>query len=90
MFKKKDTPRIDEFAVSRLNSEPLNLGWEIMFNCLLYFRDEHGHCDVPVAYISQDGLRLGIWVQRQRIEHQKENLDIYKFKRLEEIGFVFK
>lgn len=89
MFKKKATQRIDKFAVSKLNQDPFNLGWEIMFNCLLYFREEYGHCDVPISHISQDGLRLGIWVQRQRIEHSNENLDISKFKRLEEIDFIF-
>mmetsp|Transcript_24895 Transcript_24895/g.35108 ORF Transcript_24895/g.35108 Transcript_24895/m.35108 type:complete len:978 (-) Transcript_24895:223-3156(-) len=56
--------------------------WNAMFDRLLKYKKQHGHCDVPRFY---DDDKLGRWVPRQRIN--KESMSSARRKRLEDIGF---
>ncbi|MBF6425660.1 hypothetical protein GV791_26690 [Nocardia cyriacigeorgica] len=40
--------------------------WEERIAALDRYRDEFGHVDVPLRYVSPDGFRLGRWLQRCR------------------------
>ena len=59
--------------------------WEIRFQELVAYKEEHGDCLVP--YIWRENKGLGLWVSNQRA--RKDRLDTQKIKRLDEIGFVW-
>lgn len=40
--------------------------WDNCYEAAKRFFEEHGHLDVPIAYVSNDGITLGKWVARQR------------------------
>ena len=68
--------------------------WEENFmECLQYYR-EHGNLDIPNAYISPKGLKIGGWIRRQRlIRKGKTNgakLTQEQIARLDGIGMVWK
>ncbi len=68
--------------------------WEENFaECLQYYR-EHGNLDIPNAYISPGGLKIGGWIRRQRLLRKgKTNgakLTQEQITRLDEIGMVWK
>ena len=43
--------------------------WQEMFERLLRFKEENGHCIVPKRY--PPDMKLGTWVHTQRIQHRK-------------------
>jgi len=45
--------------------------WEMRFQQLMAFRDEHGHCNVPTNDVRYE--RLSSWVQHQRAEKKKKD-----------------
>ncbi|WP_231911662.1 DEAD/DEAH box helicase [Chlamydia suis] len=61
--------------------------WEKNFLELKRFREEHGHCKVPVGY--PQNLSLGVWVSNQRVVFKKGKLSEDKIARLKELGFVW-
>ena len=61
-------------------SSKLN-NWEIMFNFLVEFKKEFGHCNVPRGY----NPKLASWIITQR--SKKNKLSKEKVTRLEKIGF---
>ncbi len=68
--------------------------WEENFmECLQYYR-EHGNLDIPNAYISPKGLKIGGWIRRQRLLREgKTNgakLTKEQIARLDHIGMVWK
>ena len=68
--------------------------WEENFaECLQYYR-EHGNLDIPNAYISPGGLKIGGWIRRQRLLRKgKTNgakLTQEQITRLDGIGMVWK
>ncbi|MEV4117166.1 Helicase associated domain protein, partial [Nonomuraea sp. NPDC049695] len=40
--------------------------WERQYAALAGYHCEHGHTDVPYAYVTADGFRLGVWASRLR------------------------
>ncbi len=75
--------------------------WEENFmECLQYYR-EHGNLDIPNAYCSPKGLKIGGWIRRQRILRRENRSDEKssgnstgltgeQIARLDSIGMVWK
>mmetsp|Transcript_18546 Transcript_18546/g.37388 ORF Transcript_18546/g.37388 Transcript_18546/m.37388 type:complete len:298 (+) Transcript_18546:192-1085(+) len=65
--------------------------WDRKFNDLLEFKQQHGHCDVPQTYAPNP--KLGVWVNKQRMEHKNREdgnisaLTDERLERLQSIGF---
>ncbi|MEG3639485.1 helicase associated domain-containing protein [Magnetococcus sp. PR-3] len=58
---------------------------EELFQALRQFRQEQGHCDVPVDWAGN--AQLGLWVQFQRQTYRDGNMDQHRFERLDHLGF---
>ena len=68
--------------------------WEENYGeCLQYYR-EHGNLDIPNAYCSPKGLKIGGWIRRQRMirwgKSKGAELTEEQIARLDEIGMVWK
>ena len=68
--------------------------WEENFTeCLQYYR-AHGNLDIPNAYISPKGLKIGGWLRRQRLIRKGKTsgakLTPEQIDRLDGIGMVWK
>ncbi|MCW5199834.1 helicase associated domain-containing protein, partial [Desulfobulbus sp. F1] len=61
--------------------------WEERYLQLLYFKEEHGHCNVPHNY--SDNQQLGTWVSNQRRQRKQNKLRPERERLLEEIGFLW-
>ena len=57
--------------------------WEVRFQELKDFKEEHGHCDIP----SKHPGGLGIWVECQRLQKESHRLNTGWIQKLEELGF---
>jgi hypothetical protein len=55
--------------------------WEEGFTHLKQFSEREGHCRVPLRYKTDDGYRLGSWINKQRTK--KDLIDAESRKRLE-------
>ena len=85
--KKKD--RLTPGQIERLNSlgfdwDPIAEQWEQAFAALLRFHKREGHCRVAARH-QADGLKLGSWVNRQRL--RKDRLSPEQIDRLNSLGF---
>ena len=60
--------------------------WEENFRVLEKFLRREGHLRVPTFH-EEDGLKLGLWVSRQR---RKKGLTADRIKRLNDLGFIWK
>ena len=63
--------------------EPRDDKWEAMFQLLVQFKQQHGHCTVP-RQMAKD-RELAIWCERQR--QRRRRLFVHQVQRLEQIGF---
>lgn len=78
-------------ASSRGSASRHATSWDRRFHELCEFKQEHGHCDVPQNYALNSSL--GIWVNKQRMEHKNRvdgnasSLNDERLHRLQSIGF---
>ena len=66
--------------------DPFAEAWEEGFNKLLQFKEQEGHCKVPVTY-EIAGFNLGNWVGTQR--RAKDSMSPERKQRLDDIGFIW-
>jgi Helicase associated domain len=63
----------------------LDTNWDQRFDELVQFKEEQGHCEVPITY--QENPPLGRWVNKQRNSYLQGHLRPDRRKRLDSIGF---
>jgi hypothetical protein len=61
--------------------------WNLHYQELLAFKQQHGHCKVPTNYA--DSPQLGKWVSNQRRKRKQNKLSPEQEELLEEIGFLW-
>ena len=57
--------------------------WDVMFDRLMNYKNQHGNCEVPQKYMGDP--QLGRWVRKQR--QKRDKMSEERKARLEEIGF---
>jgi Helicase associated domain len=62
--------------------------WKKGFSYLKEFSEREGHCRVPYSYKTNDGYRLGKWVNNRK--NNKETMDSDRRQRLESPGWSWK
>ena len=60
--------------------------WEQKFEAAKAYLKEHGDLDIPAAYETKDGVRLGAWYRGVRNQYRSGTLKEERRRRLEEIG----
>ncbi|CAE8594843.1 unnamed protein product [Polarella glacialis] len=66
--------------------------WEEMFELLKAYKQEHGHTRVPQSYVTDDGFKLGRWVDSQRKARKGQGgckIDAEQIELLDSLGFVW-
>jgi len=71
----------------------LDYYWERSYQAAYKYFLEHRNLDVPAKYVTEDGIRLGAWIQRLRFagngEKKETSLTADQIKRLDAIGMIW-
>lgn len=65
------------------------IGWDGYYALLLKYKTEHGHIQMKAKYETEDGFRLGYWLNTQRQQKKRGNLLPEREKKLNELGIVW-
>ena len=66
-----------------------SIRWETSYQTLCEYKKMHGNTDVPVAYTSDNGIKLGRWIRRQKELYSKNELLNSRAEKLEILGIVW-
>ena len=85
---------IDELRDCRMILEQiqknLDSTWDIYYQELIRYKKRSGDVMVPSRYVTDDGLFLGRWLQRQKAIYQERRLSKEKIQMLESLGVEWK
>ncbi len=62
--------------------------WLQNFEEVRLYKERYGHLDVPVAYVSENGNRLGKWLRHQREAYKAGTLSAERVEKLLALGMV--
>lgn len=81
----------DDFARSVLIRavRSTTASWDEYLGAARAFAEEHGHLDIPLDWITPDGLRGGDWLRRQRVAYTAGTLADDRANLLSELGIVW-
>ncbi|MEY8260484.1 Helicase associated domain protein [Oscillospiraceae bacterium 50-60] len=84
--------RVEQLDTLGMIWNKLDYLWERNYlGCVAYYL-EHHDLDIPAAYISPDGQRLGAWIRsmrRMRSGRERNSLTEEQIKRLDTIGMIW-
>ena len=63
--------------------------WNAKYECAKHFYAENGNLLVPLAYETNEGIKLGMWISIQRRNNLKNRLSKERIELLEKIGMVW-
>ncbi len=67
--------------------------WERNYNAAMEFYREYGHLDIPLGYVSKNGVKLGNWIRKLRGLRKGSaigaELTCSQIARLDEIGMIW-
>lgn len=61
------------FDINDTFDEVATTPWEVWYQLMVAYKEEHGHCLIPRRYVTPDGLSLWYWVVKLR-ENKVEGL----------------
>ena len=59
--------------------------WEHWYGLREHYAEERGHARVPASYVTDEGYRLGMWVNNQRVGYKKGKLSPERVERIESL-----
>lgn len=86
--------RLTEEQIGRLNDIGMiweskqNTTWNKSYEAACRYKKEHGNLDIPTAYITEDGCRLGRWIRHQR-ENYNKKMSKERVAKLDAIGMIW-
>lgn len=80
-------------AVGMVWSNRFDTVWNTRFQAAKIYFAEHGNLMVPASYVTDDGIKLGVWISNLRSYRkngaQKNTLTPERIRNLDEIGMVW-
>ena len=60
--------------------------WAERYEAAKKYFDEYGNLDIPVGYVAESGIKLGVWYRRIRMQYLDGTMSDERKKLLEDIG----
>ena len=83
----EQTTRLD--AIGMVWRKRTETAWERGFLAAEVYAKKNRNLLVPASYVSDDGVKLGAWIQRRRVYYKENSLAADRVRRLEAIGMVW-
>ena len=78
--------QIDELNALGMVWNSVDARWERFYAEAALYYERHGNLAFPKKYVTESGVRLGAWLENQRVAYQNGTLSADKVQRLEAIG----
>jgi superfamily II DNA or RNA helicase len=83
------TERMRELDALGVIWTPITTKWDRDLEAARAYRDAHGHLRVPTNFVTDDGVRLGAWINRRRGDRQRGRLAPERVAQLDALGMVW-
>ena len=81
--------RIRELDALGMVWNSIDAKWERCYAEATLYYEKHGSLNLAPKYVSPSGIRLGAWVENQRVYYLKGELSDDKIRRLEALGMLW-
>ena len=59
--------------------------WEKNYNTVLEFYSKYNHLYIPISYVTEDGVRIGVWLYDRKLEYERNELSEERKKKLDKL-----
>lgn len=59
--------------------------WDKNYNTVLEFYSKYKHLYIPISYVSEDGVRIGVWLYDRKLEYERNELSEDRKRKLDKL-----
>ena len=59
--------------------------WDKNYNTVLEFYSKYKHLYIPISYVSEDGVRIGVWLYDRKLEYERNELSEERKRKLDRL-----
>ena len=59
--------------------------WEKNYKTVLEFYSKYKHLYIPISYVTEDGVRLGVWLYDRKLEYERNELSEERKRKLDKL-----
>ena len=94
-YRKENNPNLTDDEIERLDS--IGMLWENRFERiwnsqyeeLVKYKKQFGNVNVPIAYVTETGIKLGSWLSNQGEKYKQGKMSAERVEKLTKLGVVF-
>ncbi len=76
---------LDKIGMEWVYSNNPDYVWEKNYNTVLDFYTKYKHLYIPISYVSEDGVKLGVWLHDRKIEYERNELSEERKRKLDKL-----
>ena len=76
---------LDEIGMEWVYTNNPDYIWEKNFNTVLEFYSKYKHLYIPIGYVTEDGVRLGVWLYDRKLEYKSNALSEERKRKLDKL-----
>lgn len=82
---KKQILMLNEIGMEWVYSNNPDYIWDKNYNMVLDFYNKYNHLYMPINYVSNDGVKIGVWLYDQGIKYKNNKLSEYRKNKLDQL-----
>lgn len=81
----KQVDLLNEIGMEWVYTNNPDYVWEKNYNMVLDFYSKYKHLYIPIGYVTEDGVRLGVWLYDRKLEYERNALSEDRKKKLDKL-----
>lgn len=81
----KQITMLNQIGMEWVYSNNPDYVWEKNYNTVLDFYSKYKHLYIPIGFVTEDGVRLGVWLHDRKYEYEHNELSEERRKKLDKL-----
>ncbi len=74
---------LNEIGMEWLYTNNPDYVWDKNYNTVLMFFSKYKHLYIPISYVSENGVRIGVWLYDQKLKYERNELSEARKRKLD-------
>lgn len=85
LLTKKQISLLNEIGMEWVSTKNPDYIWDKNYNTVLSFYNRYHHIYIPISFVTEEGVRIGVWLYDRKGEYKRNELSEYRKSKLDKL-----